>query len=144
MAQILLVLLAGTILSAQAVDPLAQNSAETECPASYKSSISVTASQNTQSLRTTTSEAPVACEHAISTKGTGAAGRVVPTSCEHAINTKGTGTSGRSAGGDCDDDCDGLADETAQKDAVSPKGTGSSGRTADACLAIKTKGTSAK
>lgn len=48
--------------------------------------------------------APGACNHAINTKGTGAAGRVA--AADHAINTKGTGASGRAGPGsatDCDD-----------------------------------------
>ena len=57
---------------------------------------------------------PPGCEHAISTKGTGVAGRA---SADHAINTKGTGTSGRSSGalGPCGD---GAADAASSK--VSP------------------------
>lgn len=53
--------------------------------------------------------APGTCSHAISTKGTGMAGRV--SAADHAINTKGTGASGR-ADADRDDDCDGTAEDT--------------------------------
>lgn len=73
MAQFLM-LLAGTILTQQA-DPAAQKSAEAACATPYKSPIKVTASQNTQSLRTTASQVPGASEDAISTKGTGTAGK---------------------------------------------------------------------
>lgn len=58
-------------------------------------------------------DAAAACNHAINTKGTGAAGK-------HAINTKGTGAAG--------------------KHAINTKGTGATGRTAQgrdaACIAV--------
>lgn len=78
MAKFLIMLLAGAVLNPQTVDPVAQKSAEAACVASYKSPIKVTASQNTQSLRATGSQTPGACEHEISTKGTGAAGKSKP------------------------------------------------------------------
>ena len=85
--------------------------------------------------------------------------------CDHAINTKGAGAAGKSAGPggeprDCDDDDDGAADRTAmaiktkgagaQRGGVSVAagdvdGDGAADLAVEACsLAIKTKGTSAK
>lgn len=64
---------------------------------------------------------------------------VAANACDHAINTKGTGTSGRATGGgDCDDS------DSAPTAAPDTNGPGAAERTDTACLAIKTKGTSAK
>ncbi|HYF24037.1 MAG TPA: hypothetical protein VD929_11630 [Caulobacteraceae bacterium] len=77
-----------------------------------------------------------ACDHAINTKGTGAAGRAKggpgggaqdcddgDAACKHAINTKGAGASGRAAPGE-DQDCDDLKDGEAEacRMAINEKG----------------------
>lgn len=67
---------------------------------------------------------------------------IAATACaDHAINTKGTGTSGRAKGGS---DCDDSDSARAPAPATSTVGPETAGRTESACLAIKTKGTSAK
>ncbi len=96
--------------------------------------------------------APQVVSHDLRTNVVARTGGAATSCADHAISTKGTGAAGRSAGGDdCDDrddDCDAGADDAASTEKVIKTNcikvsASQSGQTLRSSMAINTKGTGA-